>query len=439
MMLLKQIPFRPDRTQVVRFAVSFVLAALLWGWVTQLQDPYVSETRRFEGLEVQAGPLPGSLQLVSALPTADVTLGGSKSLIDDTGRAEVSVSIDTSMVTGPGSYTVPIVVDAPDVSEESVEPETVNIQVDQRVTRVFPLTLQNVSEPDATRRVENVVPEVSQVTVSGPSSAIGRVAEIVLPITVGEEVSDFDALFSPYAADASRQQITEIEILPSQIRTSVSVRTRGKSVSVIPNVVGVPAQGWTITDRRADPDTIVVDGPPEALEDLLFVNTEPVDVSDTTNSVGVEVGIADLPNGVTVIEPAGGLIDVRVALEDSSISTQTLASMPVVATGTGEGLSASFTPATIAIEVTAPIDILQGMTPEDVTAIVDLSGLGPGTHVVRPVVTVPAGASWLSNDPPTVRVTITEAGTAPATPSPVSSNASPASGNARSFRAAVAP
>ena len=439
MMLLKHITFRPDRSQIVRFAVSLVLAALLWGWVTQLQDPYVSEDRRFEELEIQAGPLPGSLQLVSALPRASVTLGGRKSLIDETSRAEVSVSIDTSLVTGPGSFTVPVVVDAPDVSDKSVEPSTVNIQVDQRVTRVFPLTLQNISEPDASRRVDDVVPEVSQVTVSGPSSAINRVAEIVLPVSVGEEISDFEALFSPYAADASRQQITEIEILPSQIRTNVSVQTRGKSVSVIPDVVGVPAPGWTITDRRADPDTVVVDGPPDALEDLLFVNTEPVDVTNATNSVGVEVGIAGLPDGVTVIDPVEGLIDVRVALVDSSISTQTLASLPVVAIGTEDGLTATISPPTIAIDVTAPIAMLQDMTPEDVTAVVDLSGLGAGTHMLRPVVTVPPGASWLNSDPDTVQVTITSAGAGSSTPVASPANGSPAAGVTRSFRPGSAP
>lgn len=406
MRLLDQATFRPDRTQIVRFAVSLILAALLWGWVTQLQDPYVSESRRFEEIDIQAGTLPDSLQLVSALPAGDVKLEGSKSQIDATARSEVSLSIDTGQVTGPGSFTVPVIVTSPDVSEKSVEPETVDIQVDQRVTRVFPLTLQNVSEPDGSRRVEDIVPEVSQVTVSGPSSAVDRVAEIVLPITVGDEVSDFNALFSPYAADGARQQISEIEILPSQIQTNVSVRIRGKSVSVIPNIVGVPAEGWTITDRRADPDTIVVDGPPEALEDLLFVDTGPVDVAEATDSLEAQVGIADLPPGVTVVDPASGTVNVRVALEDTSISSQTLAAMSVETIGAGEGLEASISPETVSIEVTAPIEILQSMTAEDVTVFVDVSGMSAGMHMLRPMVTVPPGASWVGNEPETVQVTI---------------------------------
>lgn len=432
MRLLDQITFRPDRTQIVRFGISLLLAALLWGWVTQLQDPYVTEKRRFEELEIQAGTLPTSLQLVSELPTGNVTLEGSQSLIDGIARSAVSLSIDTSVVTGPGSFSVPVVVNSPNVSEKSVEPDVVDIQVDQRVTRVFPLTLQNVSEPDGSRRVDDVVPEVSQVTVSGPSSAIDRVEEIVLPITVGDQVSDFDALFSPYAADATNQQISEIEILPSQIQTRVSVQTRGKSVSVIPNVVGEPAEGWTITERRADPDTIVVDGPPEALENLLFVNTDPIDVTGATDSLEGQFGITDLPSGVTVIDPAEGMVTARVALEDSSVSSQTLAAMPVEAIGVGEGLIASIDPETISIEVTAPIEILQSMTAADVSVTVDLSGMQAGTHVLSPTVTVPPGASWLGNEPDTVQVTIVAAPDPAGTPAAMPpSGSSLASGLAR--------
>jgi len=406
MRLLKQFNPQPNRNQVVRFAVSLLLATLLWGWVTQLQDPYVSEDTRFDDMQIQPGMLPESLQLVSTLSTANVTLEGSRSLIEETQRSEVTVSVDTSSVNGPGTFTVPVLVNSPDVSRKSVDPEELTIQVDERVTKIFPLTIQNASEPDASRLVDNVAPEVSQVTVSGPSSAVDRVAAVFLPITVEQQVSDYDALFSPYAADDSGQQIMEVEILPTEIRTRVGVQTRGKSVSVIPNITGVPAEGLTITQRQAVPDTIVVDGPPEVLDDLLFVNTEPIDVADVTESFSTRVGFADLPSGVTVIDPIEETVDVRIAVEDTSTSSQTLSSLPVEAIGLNPNLAATFDPSTVSIQVTAPVELLQVMDAEDITILVDLTGLDAGTHVLQPEVTVPQGATWLSNEPGVVTVTI---------------------------------
>lgn len=414
MRVLKQFNPQPNRVQIVRFVVSLILATLLWGWVTQLQDPYIAEDDRFADMEVQPGVLPETLQLVSTLPTADVTLEGSESVIEATQRSEVTVSLDTSSVTGPGTFTVPVIVNSPDVSETSVEPKELTIQIDERVTKVFPLTVRNASEPDVSRQVENVVPEVSQVTVTGPSSAVDRVTAVILPITVGQEVSDYNALVAPYAVDAAGQQIMEVEILPAQVRARVGVQTRGKSVSVIPNITGVPAEGLTITQRRAVPDTIIVDGPPDVLADLLFVNTEPINVADATESFSTRVEFMDLPEGVTVIDPPGGSVDVRVALEDTSTSSQTLSALPVEAIGLGEGLTASFNPPTMSIQVTAPVELLQVMSAEDITIFVDVTGLGTGTHVLQPQVTVPQGAAWLSNEPGVVTVRIDRVGEASA-------------------------
>lgn len=425
MRVLKQFNPQPNRVQIVRFVVSLILATLLWGWVTQLQDPYITEDDRFADMEVQPGVLPETLQLVSTLPTADVTLEGSESVIEATQRSEVTVSLDTSSVTGPGTFTVPVIVNSPDVSKRSVEPKELTIQIDERVTKVFPLTVRNASEPDVSRQVENVVPEVSQVTVTGPSSAVDRVTAVILPITVGQEVSDYNALVAPYAVDAAGQQIMEVEILPAQVRARVGVQTRGKSVSVIPNITGVPAEGLTITQRRAVPDTIIVDGPPDVLADLLFVNTEPINVADATESFSTRVGFMDLPEGVTVIDPPGGSVDVRVALEDTSTSSQTLSALPVEAIGLGEGLTASFNPPTMSIQVTAPVELLQVMSAEDITIFVDVTGLGTGTHVLQPQVTVPQGAAWLSNEPGVVTVRIDRVGEASATPTLATPAASP--------------
>lgn len=433
MRMLRQFNPQPNRTQIVRFAVSLVLAALLWGWVTQLQDPYVRVTDRFEGMQIQPGVLPETLLLVSTLPTANVTLEGGRSVIRETQRTEVSVTLDMSSVNGPGTYSVPVFVNSPDVSQKSVEPEELTIQVDERITKVFPLTVQDASEPDVSRKVNNVAPEVSQVTVSGPSSAVDRVSAVILPITVEQQTSDYDELISPFAADTAGQQIMEVEILPSEVRTRVGVQTRGKNVSVIPNITGVPAEGLAVSQRRAVPDTIVVDGPADVLADLLFVNTEPIDVADTTESFSSRVGFTDLPVGVTVIDPVGGTVDVRIALEDTSTSSQTLSSLPVEAIGLGEGLTASFDPPTVSIQVTAPVELLRVMSAADITILVDLTGLEPGKHVLEPEVTVPQGASWLSNDPNAVTVTVAPSGGPQGTPGSLPLAPSPPEGTPQSF------
>lgn len=398
---------RPSRTQWIRFTVSLALAVLFWGWVTELQDPLTEKTIR--GVPIAVGELPNSLQVVSTLPNATLVVEGAQSQIRPISQSDVSVMVDLTGIDAPGSYDVPLVTEAPDANVQSVEPDEVTIQVDERTSEIFPLNVTFTNPADQTRTVGMVEPRVSQVTVAGPTSAVERVTEVILPVTIDRQTESFDETFMPFAVDDEGQRVSEVTILPETILTHVEVQTRGKAVSVIPTVNGVPAEGFSVQQRRALPDTIIVDGPPEIIEDLLFVNTEPVDVSNATQSISTIVGIADLPDGVTIIEPSDGTVEVRVAIEDVSTSSQALTDLPVEPVGLGDGLTASFEPGTVSIQVSAPIDILQAMTPEDISIWANLSGRGPGTYEIAPEVTVPQGATWQATEPFVVDVTVTGA------------------------------
>ncbi|MGN6485104.1 MAG: CdaR family protein, partial [Thermomicrobiales bacterium] len=265
-----------------------------------------------------------------------------------------------------------------------------------------------------------------QVTVTGPSSFMSRIAQVLLPITISQQSSEFTGTFTPVAVDAQGQAINEVTILPATVTADVQVETRGKSVSVIPRVIGVPAEGYTVQQRTALPETILVDGPQEELDKLLFVNTEPVDISNATSSISQRVGIEDLPAGLTIVDPASGTVEVRVAIEDISGQATEFSSLPVEVIGLGSGLEATVTPTTANVSVLAPRSLLETMTANDIRVRVDVTGLGPGTHAVTPDVTVPQRATWLGNDPGQITVVITRSGERGTPVSSPVANASPA-------------
>lgn len=406
--------WRPNRDQALRFGISMLLSILLWGWVTQLQDPF--ETRTLAGNSVEVGNLPANLQIVTALPDARVTVSGSRSEVRDVRQSEIIVTADTSGIARAGTFQVPLMVTGVNDNEVSVEPDEVTIQVDDRVSIVLPIRIDKTEASGELVTTSEVIPRVSQVTVTGPNSAVDRVREIVLPIVIDAASESYNTSLTPVAVDSAGQPVTEVEILPNTVLVEVEVQRQGKSVSVIPSVIGAPADGYAVQQRRALPDTIVVDGPDELLADLLFVNTEPVDVAGASNSFSAMVGIADLPDGVTIIEPANGLVEVRVAIEDATTSSQTVTDLPVEIRGLETGTVGRISPTTISIDVSAPVEVLQQMTPADIAASVDVAGLAPGTYILSPEVSLPPGATWqaTTNDATRIRVVIerdTETGT----------------------------
>lgn len=420
-----QLSQRVTRDQLTRFGFSLLLAVLLWGWVTQLQDPI--ETRQFTELAIEEPNLSGTLQVVTSLPRVDVSITDAESQLEKLNRTDVTVSLNVSEIDGAGTYQLPVVANtAIDVREIDVSPDTISIQVEEEISDNFPLVPENqVLDGDA-RRVGNITPEVSQVTVRGTESAVARVERVVLPVAIDGQTTDFTMMIEPYAVDANDQRIQEVTILPAQVRTFVEIETRGKSVSVVPQITGTPAEGFVVQQQLSLPPTVIVDGPPDALESMLFINTESVDISDATTSLSRTVGLESLPEGVTVVEPASGKVEVRVSIGPSSSSPNTIPGVTVEVQNADDAFIVSVDPNTIDLSIRAAPDVLSTLTPEDIRVFVDVAGLGPGVYTLTPEVSLPPDVSTSGLDPETVTVLISNE----ATPLP---NASPGSEGANAF------
>lgn len=422
---IERLPFEITRAHVFRFILALALSTFLWGWIAQMTDPIL--TRYYREMDIEVPVLDDSMVIVTSLPSVVVEVEGPESEFTDLNRTDLNVVLDASAVQGPGEYRLPLLVEAPDTSARiAVDPSSVQVQVNELVSELMPLQVRDTLPEDDPRTISEIVPEVSQVTVAGPSSAVERVEEVVLPIALDNRNETFTDIFTPYAIDANGQRVSEVEVLPAQISALVEIESRGKAVSVIPVVNGVPAEGYSVQQRAVFPGTVVVDGPPEALDSLLFVNTSPVDISGATGNVSEMVGLADLPPGVTVVDPPAGLVEVRVALEDISTSAQTLSELPITTVNTREGFSASVEPRTLTITVDGPGSVLADMESSDVRAVVDVGGLEVGTHELTPEVFLPQGVTWTSSTPETVQVTIAQ-GERPSS-TPVSSPAESSSG-----------
>src|SRR5215208_3017517 len=248
---------------VFRAAASLALAFLLWAWVTTQRDP--PETRVFPDLTLQAPTLPEPLKIAGELPTVTIEVIAPRSVVDRLSRSGLRPSLDISEVTGPGNYQAAVVVELPASARESITPPRVALVVDETTSRTMHLEVVPTPIDDPTRRIGNIEPGVSEVTVSGPKRLVDNVAQVVLPVDIGERTADFTADFVPTALDSTGQPIPEVAILPSRVTTSVEVEQRGRSVPVLVQTVGNPKQGYESVGSVANPATVLLDGPDEVL------------------------------------------------------------------------------------------------------------------------------------------------------------------------------
>lgn len=413
--------FRPTRSVLLRIALSLILSVLLWGWVTSLADP--QETRVASNVQVANGVPADGLVVSTTRVSARVEATGPESVLEDFATADLALTLDLDGIDEPGTYTVPIV---PVAAERFVEfeiiPATTSIVVDALVSAVFPIQIQIVGTTSPEQRIVSQQLSAPEVTITGPRSIVETVSSTQVDVDPTDQLNSFSVQSQVYAVtrdgnriDSTTQQ--NVTLNPSFVEAAVEVQSSGREVTVLANITGSPADGYEQRNATTTPRTVVIDGPPELLATLTFVETAPVEISGATDTVSQTVGIVGLPSGVSVVDPGNGLVSVIVQVQPQSVS-QTLPSLPVDVTGLGNGLSATVAPASVSLDVSATSSQVPDLVNGAISISVDLSGLGPGTYPVAPLVNVPAGVEWDTISPGLVTVVITQGSSPGGTPPP---------------------
>jgi YbbR domain-containing protein len=379
------------------------VALVLWGLVTTQQDPPMA--RLFTSLPIQSSNMPENLVIPVELGTATVRLEGPTSLVENITAESLAPHVDLSGVGEPGTYIVPVEINAPGAVDREITPAQLSIIVDTSASRAFTLEWDVEPLADNTRVVGEIIPSVSEVTVTGPESIVGRVARVIFRIDIGERTESFTGDFETIAVDENGVPIPEVAVRPRRVSASVEVEARGRLVPVLVPITGSPAEGYDVIDRVVSPPAAVLTGPEDVLAELVSVSTEPVDIEGASEALTRRVALTGLPPGVTVVDPQGGMVLVVIQFQQRGVN-QTLQDQPVLIGDVPPGYEVTVEPAEIDVVIFAGEDALGELRQGDVAPRVSVAGLEPGTHDLRPSVLVPPEIRWIRTEPATVRVTI---------------------------------
>jgi YbbR domain-containing protein len=358
------------------------------------------------------------LVVTTTIPSATVQLDGPRSVVSPLTAGSVIPVVDLSDIAAPGTYTVPVTVDdTGDTWHTDVSPNALRITIESRVSKTVPLQPEVVGEVGSNRQVNDIRAAVSQVTVEGSESAVSQVASVVLPVTVGNQTRVYVDNFEPEAREAGGNVVEEVVITPGTVSATIDISQRGKEVAVVPQYTGIPAAGFRVSGQVSSPLTVIVDGPSDALTDVVAVQTQPVDVEGATATVRETVPIVDLPPGVQVISPSDGQVVVQISIVQDGVR-QELPGQDVVAVN-GDGMNVQVEPAQVSVTVYGPSTSLAALRAGDITVQVDVEGLSPGTYQIAPTIFLPQGLTWVSSEPGLVTVTITDATSVPSPGEPV--------------------
>jgi YbbR domain-containing protein len=243
-----------------------------------------------------------------------------------------------------------------------------------------------------------------EVRVRGSSGTLGRLSS-----------TDVVAVIDLHGVHAGRRLFP---LMPEQVRAPFGVEivqvtpptvvlvfepSATKQVPVAPTVDGKPAAGFVIGKITVEPSTVEIVGPESAVKQATEALTEQVSVAGARELVRetVKVGMADSALRLKLSRP----VVVGVQIVPAPVE-RTVHALPVHLKNVAAHLTAQSNPVTVDVSLRGSREQLNRVRFEDVSAYIDLAGLGTGEYSlpVRADAALEAGVTGI--DPPLVQVRI---------------------------------
>lgn len=252
-----------------------------------------------------------------------------------------------------------------------------------------------------------------RVSASGPQSLLDRVDRALGTVRIDPSGIDCCGQVDLVPVDINGRRVESVELNPSTVRVEIEVSTveTSRTVAIRPLLTGAPAAGFEVGTVTADPSVVTLRGSPEVLAVIGEVLTEPISLAGTSSTLRA-TGTLVLPEGARLSDPAAAAPTITVQIREI-IGTRTLL-LGLVCSGAPSGSACLPAIAQVAAIVSGTVSDLDALDVGDLTAVLDVAGLGPGDHLAQPSIALPGGVNLLSVSPISATVTIVP----PATPAP---------------------
>lgn len=337
------------------------------------------------------------------------------SIVADSFQATVDLSgYDMERSPEPQQLPVEVTTDLEGVQILSHDPTTVRVEIDSIEVRSVPVEVELGAVPDG---LETGPPSVSddEVEIRGPASIVAQVDRAVALVSIPASGIDINEPVVVQPVDVRNQPVGvgQLDVAPETVSVQIDVEPveTTATVTVRPVIEGTPAPGFALEALRVEPSAVTLRGLPEDLAEITDLATQPISIEGLSSDEEFEAQL-ELPDTVRLADGGEATVTVTATI-GPSVSSRTFV-LGVVCENAGAnaclpGLEQ------VAVTISGPGEVLADLGAADLTPVLDVGGLGPGSHDVTPVIGgLPEGAELLSISPGTVPVVIQ----APATPTP---------------------
>ena len=224
------------------------------------------------------------------------------------------------------------------------------------------------------------VPATVDVRVRGASGTLGRVGAGEVVAVLDLHTAQSGRRLFPLTPEQVRVPfgVEIMQVLPSAV-TMAFEPSASREVPIVPAVDGRPAPGYVVGPMTAEPRLAEIIGPESAVKRATEVVTEPVSVAGATTHVKQPVILGLLDPALRLKTARSATVTVQIL---PAPLERTFRNQPVHLRNLGPNLQAEAVPTAVDLTVRGSRDTLGRVAADDLTAFVDLAGLGPGQYAL---------------------------------------------------------
>ncbi|MET3574431.1 CdaR family protein [Bhargavaea ullalensis] len=190
-----------------------------------------------------------------------------------------------------------------------IEPDTVDVVIEERITREFRV------DPELNERlladnymINSIETDPSTVMVTGAKSIIDSISFVKASISAeGGIDGPIEQQARVRVLDRELNKLN-VDVEPAEVTVKADIAQYTRSVPVTLRGTGKPPEGVTVSEMVPSSDTVKVSGPKSVIDKLEYVPVD-VDLAKVTGTGKLTVDVPK-PSGVTKVSP--GKIDVNV-------------------------------------------------------------------------------------------------------------------------------
>lgn len=378
--------------------LSILIAFTLWYYVISVVSPGSDDWVYdipvvFEGETVLTEDRGMMITSASSEVLVDLHLSGNRTDLAKVNKGNITVKVDLSKVYDPGeheltySWVFPGDVPQGALTVESKYPETIKLTVEKRVKK--PVEVQVNFTGSAAEEymadTENRILDYPTVNVSGPSSVVDLIDHARIDVDLTGRVESISENFHYVLCDADGNPV-DAEMITTDV-AEIHMDMKIFRFKQVPLMLQLTYGGgaWEDTvEVNIDPANISISGSEALLEDLNMIQLGSIDLSAMEEDAQLSYPIT-LPEGITNLsERTEAVVTVKflnLAIRELEVNQITTINVP-------EGMEAELLSQVLKVRLRGPAAVMDRLTPEDISVIVDFSGKEAGSFTIKPTITV---------------------------------------------------